>query len=305
MYKIHPEVLKALKKKAPVVALESTIIAHGMPYPKNVETAIACEKSVRDNGATPATIAIIKGEITVGLSIAEIEYIGKQGHNVYKTSRRDLPYVIQKKLDGALTVAGTMMIAKELGIKFFATGGIGGVHRNISETLDISQDLEELAMTNVVVVAAGAKSILDLPNTLEYLETKSVPVIGYKTDVFPEFFTREGDLKVNYRFDNYDDITAFIIEKDKLGYQSGVLIANPIPEHYSIPKSTIDEAILEAIKMATAAGITGKDLTPFLLDKVNEITKGRSLEANRRLVYNNAELAARLAISYWKRGKTK
>lgn len=305
MYKIHSEIQKAFKEKAPMVALESTIIAHGMPYPKNVETAIACENVVRDNGAIPVTIAIIKGEIIVGLSIDEIEYIGKQGLKVYKTSRRDLPYVIQNKLDGALTVAATMMIAKEVGIKFFATGGIGGVHRGYETTLDLSQDLEELAVTNVAVVAAGAKSILDLPRTLEYLETKSVPVIGYKTDIFPEFFTNDGTLPVNYRYDSDNDIVDFIIEKDRLGYQTGVLIANPIPEQFSISKALIDEAIREAITKAESLKITGKNVTPFLLEKINEITKGKSLEANRRLVYNNAELAARLAVAYWKRGKTK
>lgn len=302
MFRIHPDVARALKKKLPVVALESTIIAHGMPYPKNVETAIACEKIIRDNGAVPATIAIIKGEIAVGLSLAEIQYIGQEA-KIIKTSRRDLPHVLLKKLDGAVTVAGTMMIAKELGIKFFATGGIGGVHRRFADTLDISQDLEELARTNVVVVAAGAKSILDLPKTLEYLETKSVPVIGYRTDVFPEFFTCEGSLPINFRYDSPEDIVAYVIEKDRLGHETGVLIANPIPEQFSLPKQQIDEAIEDALLQAEKTGIVGKEVTPFLLGKINEITRGRSLEANRRLVLNNCELAARLAIAYFKKRK--
>lgn len=296
MYHIHPEVKKALDEQRPVVALESTIIAHGMPYPQNVETALKCEKIIREHHAIPATIAILGGKIHVGMSEQEIETIGQKGISVTKTSRRDLPYVLASGRDGALTVAGTMFVAAGCSIKVFATGGIGGVHRQAEHTFDISQDLDELAHTDVVVVSAGAKSILDLAKTLEYLETKSVPVIGYQTDLFPEFFTRESALRIPYRYDTVQEIADFILMRAHLQMHGGVLIANPIPETYSLAKSMIDAIIAEALIQADREQVRGKDVTPFLLQKINELTDGKSLEANRQLVYNNCELAAKIAV---------
>jgi pseudouridine-5'-phosphate glycosidase len=296
VYHIHPEVKRALEEQRAVVALESTIIAHGMPYPQNVETALMCEQIIRAHHAIPATIAILGGKIHVGMSPQEIETIGQKGKAVYKTSRRDLPFVLAGGHDGALTVAGTMFVAAECGIKVFATGGIGGVHRQAEHTFDISQDLDELSRSDVVVVSAGAKSILDLAKTLEYLETKSVPVIGYRTDVFPEFFTRESALRIPYRYDSVQAIADFILKRAQLHIHGGVLIANPIPESYSLAKSIIDATITEALLQAEAEHIHGKEVTPFLLQKINELTDGKSLEANRQLVYNNCELAAKIAV---------
>jgi len=292
---ISPEVKDALEKKLPVVALESTIISHGMPYPQNVETALKAEEIVRENGAIPATIAIIDGKLKVGLTNDEIDYLGKQGLNVIKTSRRDIPYIVSKKHDGATTVSATMIIAALAGIKVFATGGIGGVHRGASLTFDISTDLEELAQTNVAVVCAGAKSILDLEKTLEYLETKGVPVIGYKTEFLPAFYTSESPYKVNYNLESAKEIASFLNNKWAIGLKGGVVIANPIPKAYEIEDKTINKAIDDAIVEMEKLNITGKDTTPYLLSKVVELTGGKSLEANIKLVYNNCKLAAEVA----------
>lgn len=293
--KISEEVRNALEQGKPVVALESTIISHGMPYPDNVKTALTVEKTVRENGAVPATIAIIKGVPTVGLSKEEIEHLGKEGTKVVKVSRRDIPVVIAKKLDGATTVASTMIFAEMAGIKVFATGGIGGVHRGATETMDISADLEELHQTNVTVVCAGAKSILDLGLTLEYLETKGVPVLGYKTEELPAFFTRKSGFKVDYRMDSPEEIAAAVKAKDALGLSGGMLVANPVPEEYSMDPDKIEAVISEAVEEAKALGITGKKVTPFLLEKIRNVTGGDSLFTNVKLVLNNAALAAKIA----------
>lgn len=293
--KISEEVRYALEHGKPVVALESTIISHGMPYPDNVKTALTVEKTVRENGAVPATIAIIKGVPTVGLSEEEIEHLGKEGTKVVKVSRRDIPVVIAKKLDGATTVASTMIFAETAGIKVFATGGIGGVHRGATETMDISADLEELHQTNVTVVCAGAKSILDLGLTLEYLETKGVPVLGYKTDELPAFFTRKSGFKVDYRMDSPEEIAAAVKAKDALGLSGGMLVANPVPEEYSMDPDKIEAVISEAVEEAKALGIAGKKVTPFLLEKIRNVTGGDSLFTNVKLVLNNAALAAKIA----------
>lgn len=293
--KISEEVRNALEQGKPVVALESTIISHGMPYPDNVKTALTVEKTVRENGAVPATIAIIKGVPTVGLSEEEIEHLGKEGTKVVKVSRRDIPVVIAKKLDGATTVASTMIFAEMAGIKVFATGGIGGVHRGATETMDISADLEELHQTNVTVVCAGAKSILDLGLTLEYLETKGVPVLGYKTDELPAFFTRKSGFKVDYRMDSPEEIAAAVKAKDALGLSGGMLVANPVPEEYSMDPDKIEAVISEAVEEAKALGVAGKKVTPFLLEKIRNVTGGDSLFTNVKLVLNNAALAAKIA----------
>lgn len=298
--KISEEVRNALEHGKPVVALESTIISHGMPYPDNVKTALTVEKTVRENGAVPATIAIIKGVPTVGLSEEEIEHLGKEGTKVVKVSRRDIPVVIAKKLDGATTVASTMIFAETAGIKVFATGGIGGVHRGATETMDISADLEELHQTNVTVVCAGAKSILDLGLTLEYLETKGVPVLGYKTDELPAFFTRKSGFKVDYRMDSPEEIAAAVKAKDALGLSGGMLVANPVPEEYSMDPDKIEAVISEAVEEAKALGITGKKVTPFLLEKIRNVTGGDSLFTNVKLVLNNAALAAKIAVELTK-----
>lgn len=298
--KISEEVRNALEQGKPVVALESTIISHGMPYPDNVKTALTVEKTVRENGAVPATIAIIKGVPTVGLSEEEIEHLGKEGTKVVKVSRRDIPIVIAKKLDGATTVASTMIFAETAGIKVFATGGIGGVHRGATETMDISADLEELHQTNVTVVCAGAKSILDLGLTLEYLETKGVPVLGYKTDELPAFFTRKSGFKVDYRMDSPEEIAAAVKAKDALGLSGGMLVANPVPEEYSMDPDKIEAVISEAVEEAKALGITGKKVTPFLLEKIRNVTGGDSLFTNVKLVLNNAALAAKIAVELTK-----
>lgn len=292
---ISPEVKKALDENRPVVALESTIISHGMPYPQNVETALNVEKIVRENGAIPATIAIIGGKLTVGISPEEIDYLGKKGLAVAKASRRDIPILVARKEDGATTVAATMIIAAMAGVKIFATGGIGGVHRGAETTMDISADLDELANTNVAVVCAGAKSILDLGLTLEYLETKGVPVIGYQTDELPAFYTRESGFKVNYSLESPLEIAKVLKAKEELNLKGGMVIANPIPHEYSMDSKLISKAIDDAIEEANRLGIKGKETTPFLLDKVQKITEGKSLDANIQLVYNNAKLAAQIA----------
>jgi pseudouridine-5'-phosphate glycosidase len=292
---ISLEVQQALKENRPVVALESTIISHGMPYPKNVETALKVEEIVRENGAVPATIAIIGGKLTVGISHDEIDYLGKKGPDVTKASRRDIPVLVSRGEDGATTVAATMIIANMAGVKLFATGGIGGVHRGAETTMDISADLEELSNTNVTVICAGAKSILDLGLTLEYLETKGVPVIGYQTEELPAFYTRESGFKVNYRMDSPVEIAKALKAKTELGLKGAMLVANPIPEEYSMDKDVINKAIEDAVVEANNLGVKGKDITPFLLDKIQKITAGKSLEANIQLVYNNVRLGAQIA----------
>ncbi|WP_104401282.1 pseudouridine-5'-phosphate glycosidase [Vibrio penaeicida] len=291
------EVAQALKAGQPVVALESTIISHGMPYPQNVETALQVEQTVRDNGAIPATIAILKGRLKVGMSQDEIEYLGKAGQNVIKTSRRDIPFIVAKEEDGATTVASTMILAAMAGIKVFATGGIGGVHRGAETSYDVSADLQELANTNVAVVCAGAKSILDIGLTLEYLETHGVPVIGYQTETLPAFYTRESEFQVDYRLDSPAQIATALKAKWELGLDGGAVIANPIPEQYAMNKAEIDQVIASAIEEMDAKGIKGKDSTPFLLAKVAEKTAGNSLASNIQLVFNNAKLAAEVAVN--------
>lgn len=294
---IHPEVQAALDTGRPVVALESTIIAHGMPYPDNIKTAKMVESMIRDHGAVPATIAIIDGKCKVGLTETELDKIGSSKH-VAKVSRRDIGYVISSKTLGATTVASTMYIAWLAGIKVFVTGGIGGVHRGAETTMDISADLEELAQTGVAVVCAGAKSILDLQLTLEVLETKGVPVVGYQTDVFPAFYTRESDIKIPIRLDEPVEIAQLMNAHWNVGLPSGVLIANPIPEAYSMPKEIIDQAINQALQDAKTRGITGKEVSPFLLAAIKDITKGSSLKANIELVLNNAKLGAQIAVKF-------
>ena len=295
--KINPEVSKALKENKPVVALESTIISHGMPYPKNVETALLVEKTIRESGAIPATIGIIDGEPIVGMTPEEIEEFGKR-KGILKASRLDLPVIYAKKLWAATTVAATMIIAAQAGIEVFVTGGIGGVHRGASETMDISADLQELAKTNVTVICAGAKAILDLPLTMEYLETMGVPVLGYQTEELPAFYTRESGLKVNYRVDSSKEIALIMKEKKINNYNGGLLITNPIPKEYALDKKVIDTAIEKALKMADEQGIKGKAVTPFLLKTIVELTGGESLESNIKLVLNNAVLGAKIAKEY-------
>ncbi|MEG1710447.1 MAG: pseudouridine-5'-phosphate glycosidase [Clostridia bacterium] len=293
---ISQEVQDAIKNNRPVVALESTIISHGMPYPQNVETALNVEKIIREKNVVPATIAIIKGAPTIGINESQIDYLGKEGLKVTKVSRRDIPIIMSQKLNGATTVAATMILAKIAKIKIFATGGIGGVHRNAQTTMDISADLEELQQTDVNVVCAGAKSILDLGLTMEYLETKGVAVIGYQTDVLPAFYTSKSEFKVNYRMDNPSDIAAAIKCKDNLHYKGGMLIVNPIPKQYDMNADYINKNIMLAIDECNEKGIKGKDVTPFLLDKIQKLTQGKSLKANIELVYNNARLAADIAV---------
>ena len=292
---ITPEVSKAIAGNIPVVALESTIISHGMPYPKNVETALNVEKIIRENGAVPATIAILQGRLKVGLTREEIEYLAK-GKEVAKASRRDIPFIIAKKLDGATTVASTMIIANLAGIKVFATGGIGGVHRGAQQTFDISADLQELAHTNVAVVCAGAKSILDIGLTLEYLETHGVPVVGFGTNEMPAFYTRKSGFAVDYRVDSTAELAQAVKAKWDLGLNGGIVVANPIPEQYQMDYDVISRVVDEAVQEAEFKGIKGKETTPFLLAKVKEITEGESLEANIQLVYNNAKVGAQLAV---------
>jgi pseudouridine-5'-phosphate glycosidase len=297
---VSDEVKKAIKEGKPVVALESTIISHGMPYPKNVETALNVEKIVRDNGAIPATIAIIKGKITVGISKDEIEYLGKKGLNVPKASRRDLPVILAQGMDGATTVATTMIAAAMAGVKVFGTGGIGGVHRGAETTMDISADLEELAGTPVCVVCAGCKSILDIGLTLEYLETKGVTVVGYKTAEMPAFYTTHSGFGVDYKLDTPKEIAEAFHVKEDCGLRGGMVVGNPIPDEYAMDPDYINANIDAAIKEANEKGIKGKEITPFLLDKIQKLTGGASLEANIKLVYNNVAVAAQIAKEYSK-----
>ena len=292
---VNPEVAAAVAEGRPVVALESTIISHGMPYPQNVETALNVEKIIRDNGAVPATIAVIGGRLKAGLSKEEIEYLGKTGRGVAKASRRDLPVLVAQGKDGACTVTTTMIIAHMAGINVFATGGIGGVHRGAEVTMDISADLEELAQTPVMVVCAGAKSILDLGLTLEYLETKGVPVIGYGTDELPAFYTRKSGFGVDYRVDSPEELAAMFRAQRELNYKGGMLVTNPIPEQYAMDKEVIDKAIEQALAEAKEQHVHGKETTPFLLARVVELTGGDSLESNIKLVLNNATVAAKTA----------
>ena len=297
---IKPEVAQALAEGRPVVALESTIISHGMPYPQNVQTALNVERIVREHGAVPATIAVIGGRLKAGLTEEEIEYFGKKGQAIAKASRRDLAVLCARGEDGATTVTTTMIIAHMAGIRVFATGGIGGVHRGAETTMDISADLEELGQTPVMVVCAGAKSILDLGLTLEYLETKGVPVVGYGTKELPAFYTRQSGFSVDYRMDTPAELAKAFKTQNDLGFPGGMLVANPIPEQYAMPLDTINAAIDKAIGECEAKGIHGKETTPFLLARVAELTGGNSLASNIQLVYNNAALAAETAVAYCK-----
>ena len=297
---IHPDVASALDARQPVVALESTIISHGMPYPQNVQTALRVEAEVRSHGAVPATIAILNGRLKIGLEKADIEMLGRLGPSAIKVSRRDVPFVVAAGQSGATTVAATMMLAAMAGIAVFATGGIGGVHRGAQQTFDVSADLQELARTPVAVVCAGAKSILDLGLTLEYLETHGVPVIGFKTATLPAFFTRGSAFKVDYQLDSAEAIARVMHAKWAMNLAGGLLIANPIPEAFAMPQATIDAAIAQALQDAAAQLISGKAITPFLLDRVNQLTGGSSLAANIELVLNNARLAANIAGAYAK-----
>ena len=287
--KISKEVSEALSKNRPVVALESTIISHGMPYPQNVQTAMEVERIVRENGCVPATVAVIAGVLTIGCSNDEIELLGKKGTSVVKVSRRDLPVVVAKGLDGATTVAGTMYACSLAGIDVFATGGIGGAHRHAEKTMDISADLDELQQTSVAVVCAGAKSILDIGLTLECLETRGVPVIGYKTDEMPAFYTQKSGFKTDYRLDTAKEIAEAFYAKKELKLNGGMLIVNPIPDDF------ISHNIARALSDASCQGISGKQITPFLLDRIQQLTEGKSLEANIQLVYNNVRLACEIA----------
>ncbi len=295
---LSKELQEAISGGKPVVALESTIISHGMPFPQNVETALRVEKEVRKYGAIPATICLMDGKMKAGLSVDEIERLGKEGRKVLKVSRRDFPYVLSKRLLGATTVASTMIIAEKAGISIFATGGIGGVHRGAESSMDISADLEELARTNVAVVSAGVKSILDIGLTLEYLETKGVPVVGVGTDEFPAFYTRKSGFGVDCRLDSPREIAALLQAKWACDLQGGVIIANPIPESFSMEVSYIDSLIEKAVNEAESLGIKGKEITPFLLGKIKELSGGSSLDANIQLVLNNAKVAAQVAIEF-------
>lgn len=297
--KISKEVQNALDNNLPIVALESTIISHGMPYPKNLHTALECEQIVRDNGCVPATIAIIKGKLCVGLEKEDLEYLAYTGLKVTKVSRRDIPVIVAKGADGATTVSATMYIASLVGIKIFATGGIGGVHRGAEVSMDISADLDEFAKTNVTVVCAGAKAILDLPKTLEYLETKGVPVIGYQTKTLPAFYTRKSNYSVDYQMDTPEEIAKMMKTKWDLGLNGGVLVTNPIPEEYSLDEDVMNKAIDEAIESANNEGILGKEITPYLLDKIQKLTSGTSLESNIKLVHNNCKLASLICKAYY------
>ena len=292
---LSPAVKAAMMAGEPVVALESTIISHGMPYPQNVETALRVEEAIRETGAVPATIAIIQGKLKAGLTADEIEYLGQKGPSVTKASRRDLPVLVARGADGATTVATTMIIAHLAGIRVFATGGIGGVHRGAETTMDISADLEELGRTPVMVVCAGAKAILDLGLTLEYLETKGVPVIGYGTEELPAFYTRTSGFKVDYRIDTPEELAAAFRAQQEMGLGGGMLVTNPIPAEYSMDPARINAAIDQAVADSRQLGIHGKEVTPYLLARVKELTGGDSLDANIQLVLNNARLAARTA----------
>lgn len=293
------EVEEAKKNNSPIVALESTIISHGMPYPQNIEMAKKIEQIIRDNGATPATIAIMDGKIKIGLNENDLETLANSP-NVAKVSRRDLAEIVATKKIGATTVASTMICSELAGIPFFVTGGIGGVHKGVETSMDISADLEELAHTNVTVICAGAKSILDLPKTLEYLETKGVPVIGYQTTELPAFFTRESGLKLNSSVEEPTEIAEIFKTKMELNLHGGMVIANPVPKEHELSKDYIDTIIEEAVKDSIANGISGKDSTPFLLKTIVEKTDGKSLETNIKLVENNAVLGAKIAVAFSK-----
>jgi pseudouridine-5'-phosphate glycosidase len=299
--RISSEVKEAVEKGKPVVALESTIISHGMPYPENIRTAIEIEKIIRNYGVIPATIGIIEGEIIVGLNNEEIEFLGKE-KNIHKASRRDLPVIVSKKMHAATTVAATMICADLAGIRIFATGGIGGVHRGAEKTFDVSADLMELATTNVAVVCAGAKSILDIPLTLEKLETLGVPVLGYKTKRFPAFYTRDSGLDCDYKMDSTEEIASALSAKWDMGLEGGVIVANPIPEEYEMEKKYIEGIIEDALKKADELNIKGKDITPYLLDKIKEMTESKSLDSNIQLVFNNAAIGAQIALDYSRQG---
>ena len=296
---IAPEVSAALAAGRPVVALESTIISHGMPYPQNVETALRVEAAIRECGAVPATIAILGGRLKAGLSADEIEHLGRSGRAVAKASRRDLALLVARKADGACTVTTTMLIAHMAGIKVFATGGIGGVHRGATESFDISADLEELSRTPVMVICAGPKAILDLGLTLEYLETKGVPVVGYGTDELPAFYTRRSGFAVDYRVDTPEELAAAFRTQLELGL-GGMLVTNPIPEMYAMDPAVIDKAIAQALTEASAQGIHGKEVTPFLLARISQLTGGDSLASNIQLAYHNARTAAQIAVELCK-----
>lgn len=298
VFRVNPEVSKALAENRPVIALESTIISHGMPYPQNVETALNVEKVVREHGGVPATIGIIDGVGVVGMTSEEIEEFGKRGMSIPKVSRRDLPIIRASKSWGATTVATTMIFAAMAGVKFFVTGGIGGVHRGAENTFDISADLEELGRTDVTVICAGAKAILDLPKTLEVLETKGVPALGFQTSELPAFYTRTSGLKVDYAIRDYEDGARIVRAKHEMGLSGGILITNPIPEKYSIPAEKINTVIEKAIAEMDERGIKGKECTPFLLAKIAEITGGESLASNIQLVYNNAAVGTEIAKAY-------
>lgn len=293
---IAPEVGEALQAGRPVVALESTIICHGMPYPQNAETANTVEATVREHGAVPATIAILAGRLKVGLDASEINELARKGRDIIKCSRRDIPFLVANNEDGATTVAATMILAAMAGIRVFATGGIGGVHRGVESTMDVSADLDELARSNVAVVCAGVKSVLDIGRTLEYLETKGVPVVGYQTDTMPAFYTRSSGFAVDYRVDSSIQAAAAIKAKWELRLDGGVVIANPVPEAYALSISEMDRVIDGAIADMNKQGVTGKDTTPFLLGRIAESTDGRSLETNIQLVLNNARVATEIAV---------
>ncbi|OQX93826.1 MAG: pseudouridine-5-phosphate glycosidase [Tenericutes bacterium 4572_104] len=301
MIRIRKDIKEAIKNKKAVVALESTIISHGMPYPENVKTALHCQEIIESNGALAATIAIINGDIVVGLTEEEIEYIANEKVEVLKVGRKDLPVVLTRKQSGALTVSATMLICDMVGIKFFATGGIGGVHRGASETFDISSDLEEFTKSKVAVISAGAKAILDLEKTMEYLETKGVLVLGYNTFDLPAFYTRTSGIPLEYNAKSPKEIADICKTKWNLSLEGGVFIANPIPEEYSYPEEKINKAIDKAIEDMNNLGIKGKQTTPYLLKRIVEITDNKSLEVNMELVYNNCDLAAKIAKEYWKK----
>lgn len=302
---VSEEVREALQYGRPVVALESTIISHGMPFPQNRETALSVERTVRENGAIPATIAILGGRLKAGLLQAEIELLARKGREVTKVSRRDLPFVIARRGDGATTVAGTMIVASMAGIRVFATGGIGGVHRGAERSFDVSADLEELAVTEVAVVCAGAKSILDLGLTLEYLETRGVPVVGYGTDELPAFYTRSSGFRLDYRLDSPEEIAAMLEVKWRAGLGGGVVVANPIPSEEAMDPAVINSAIDQALREASEQGVKGKEMTPFLLARIVELTGGDSLESNIKLVLSNSALAARIAAAYAAAGRSR
>jgi pseudouridine-5'-phosphate glycosidase len=297
MLKLSPEVQHALDHHHPVVALESTIISHGLPYPENLRLARRVEAIIREEGAVPATIAIIDGVIQVGCSDAELSLLA-QSEDVIKVSKRDFAYVLSQGRTGATTVSGTLLVAAMVGIPIFATGGLGGVHRGVFESFDISRDLEDLALHNVAIVSAGVKSILDIAKTLEYLETKGVEVIGYQTDLFPAFYTRTSPYKVDYRLDSAEEVARLMHAKFDSGLEGGILIANPIPKEHSLPEALMEEAIQKALASMQEKGIKGKEITPYLLSEVKALTGGQSLASNIALMEHNARIAAHIAVAY-------